>query len=213
MSVLPISPPSPPRRHALGLPAGSVRALHTMIIVGVVCALMLIPGRNGTPDPIRPYLIYLLFLAVGHFFAAHGNTIAPVDSDHPSPLHLPAGFVRVLIVLVLVGTVGWKLITDRAGLGAQIEASIALLQSEPYLPIIILAGFFLGVMFRWVTRGERSYWAQDFQAWTSLIAGLLLGVAAMIHLVIESNLPERLHLPEWEGFVAAVVAFYFGERS
>jgi hypothetical protein len=200
-------------RHALGLPAGSVRAMLTLIIVGIVCALLLMPGRGGQPNPIRPYLVYLLFLSLGHFFAAHGNTIAERGQDHPSPLHLPPGFIRVLIVAALAATIGWKLATDRDGLLAQITVSVALLQQEPYLPIIILAGFFVGVVFRWITGGERSYWAQDVQAWFSLIATLVLAVAALIHLVVQPSLEEELHLPTWDGIVAAVVAFYFGERS
>jgi len=213
MSVVPVTPSTPARRHALGLPAGSVRAVHTLIIVAVVCALVWMSPKGTEAVPIRPYLLYLLFLALGSFFAAHGSTIASAGSDHPSPLHLPAGFVRLLIIIALVGTLGYKLATAPDDLTQQANASVELLKQEPFLPAIILAGFFLGVIFRWITRGERSYWAQDFQAWISLISALLLGVAALIHLVVESSLEERLHLPTWEGFVAAVVAFYFGERS
>jgi hypothetical protein len=213
MSVQQTAVAPPPPRHALGLPAGSIRALLTLIIVGIVCALLLMPGREGQPIPIQPYLIYLLFLSLGHFFAAHGSTIAPAGAGQPSPLHLPAGFIRLLIVVVLVATVGWKLATARDALLAQIAASVALLPEEPYMPIVILAGFFVGVVFRWITGGDRSYWAQDVQAWFALIAILVLAVAALIHLVINPSLEADLHLPDWDGFVAAVVAFYFGERS
>jgi hypothetical protein len=213
MSAIPVTPITPARRHALGLPAGSVRALHTLIIVGVICALVWLTPRDGRPVPIPPYLLYLLFLALGHFFAAHGNSIAPAGSDSASPLHLPAGFVRLLIVVLLLGTLGYKLATDQQALSDQVVASVDGLKNEPLLPAIMLAGFFLGVIFRWITHGDRSYWAQDFQAWVSLIAMVLLAVAALIHLVIQTSLPEELHMSDWEGFVGAVVAFYFGERS
>ena len=64
------------RRHALNLPAGSVRAIHVLVIVGLVCAIILMPPRDpDKPVPIPPYLIYLLFLMVGHYFAAHGVTM------------------------------------------------------------------------------------------------------------------------------------------
>jgi hypothetical protein len=217
MSVAPVAPPTipPTPRYALGLPAGSVRALHTLLIVGLVCALLLIPGREGRPTPIRPYLIYLLLLAIGHFFAAHGNTIARADAIAPPPLHLPAGLVRALIMLALVATVIYKLLTDYNGLVSQLEASVQLFRDEAYLylPFIILAGFFVGVVFRWVTRGDRTYWGQDLQAWVSLVSVLLLAVDALIRLVVETSLPANLDLPTWESILAGVVAFYFGERS
>jgi hypothetical protein len=217
MSVASVSPPARARRHALGLPAGSVRALHTLIIVGLFCGLVWMSPHNGRAIPIPPYLLCLLFLALGSFFAAHGNTIAPAGLQAPSPLHLPSGFVRLLILVGLLGTLIAKLVTRPNDLVAQISASVDLVKQEADLMAVILAvilgGFFLGVIFRWLTRGERSPWAQDFQAWVSLIAALGLGVAALIHLVIEPSMETRLNIPDWEGFLGGFVAFYFGERS
>jgi hypothetical protein len=211
--VVPPSAPLPAPRYALGLPAGSVRALHTLLIVGIVCALILIPGREGRPAPIRPYLVYLLFLVIGNFFAAHGNSIARGGSGYAPPLHLPSGFVRALLLVILIATIAYKLVTDHDGLVEQLQASAALLPSQPYLPLIILAGFFVGVLVRFVLGGERTYWGQDIQAWVSLVSALLLGIDALIRLAIVPTLPADLDLPTWEAFLAAVVAFYFGERS
>jgi hypothetical protein len=204
-----LSAPTPVTRHALGLPAGSVRAIHTLLIVGLVCAFLLMPAH----EPIPPYLQYLLFLVVAHFYAAHGNSIARGAEGRASPLHLPAGCVRLVIFLGLVATIAYRLVTDAAGLADQLKRSVYQLELEPLLPVIILAGFFLGVLFRWITGGAKAYWAQDLQAWFSLVSALLLGVAALIHLVIDPSLEEPLKLPNWEAFLAAVVAFYFGERS
>jgi hypothetical protein len=220
VTVQPALPPSP--RYALGLPAGSVRALHTLLIVGMVCAMLLIPGRGGQYRAIPPYLVYLLFLAIGNFFAAHGNSIARAGSGYPPPLHMPSGIVRGLVLLGLVATVSYRLVTDPDGLGNQMQATMRGLSDTDflYLPLTVLVGFFLGVLFRWVIGSERSYWGQDLQAWVSLVSALLLGIAALIHLVVEPTLEpaaggqtENLHLPLWECFLAGVVAFYFGERS
>src|SRR3989442_1245934 len=93
------------KRHALRLPAGSVRAIHVLGIVGLVCTMILLPSAPTIP----PYLIYLVFLMVGHYFAAHGVTIAARDDPAPSPLYLPGGTVRLLILLALVGCIGWRL--------------------------------------------------------------------------------------------------------
>src|SRR5437867_1474807 len=100
-------------RHALNLPAGSVRAAHVLGIVGLVCAILLVPAQSTVAIP--PYLIYLLFLLIGHYFAGHGVTIATRDDAAPSPLYLPGGAVRVLIVLALAGSIGWKLYADEPG--------------------------------------------------------------------------------------------------
>src|SRR5581483_3009096 len=97
------------KRHALGLPAGSVRAAHVLILVAMVCLAILMP--SATILPVPPYLIYLLLLGLGHFFAAHGHTIRAPGTDH-SPLYMPAGCVRFLVLLALVGAIGWKFYSD-----------------------------------------------------------------------------------------------------
>lgn len=205
--------PFPVKRHALALPAGSVRAVHVLGIVGMVCAIILIPARTGVV-PIPPYLVYLVFLMLGHYFAAHGITIATRDEPSPSPLFLPGGVVRLLIMVALIGCIGWKLYDNPTGMTAQFEASLDLLKVDPVLPLIILGSFFLGVIVRGIVgrTNPPPAW-QDFEAWISLIALVCLVVAAVIHLGISMNLPEWLHLPTWEAAVGGVVAFYFGERS
>src|ERR1700686_3659865 len=100
MSTAPYTTPYTAQRHALKLPAGSVRAIHVLAIVGLICAIILIPGSHTIP----PYLTWLLFLMVGHYFTAHGITIATRDEEAPSPLYLPGGTVRVLILLALIGS-------------------------------------------------------------------------------------------------------------
>jgi len=198
------------KRHALKLPAGSVRAIHVLGIVGVVCAIVLIPGSHTIP----PYLIYLLFMMVGHYFAAHGVTIATRDDPAPSPLYLPGGAVRFLIVVALVGSVGWKLYADHQALIDQFKASLDKLKDEPILPLVILGGFFIGVIVRSIViRMAPRPAFHDFEAWVSIIALLGIVVAGMIHIVVNPSLEASLYMPMWESFVGGVVAFYFGERS
>src|SRR5215469_8506060 len=103
MSTIPLSA----KRHALGLPAGSVRAAHTLIIVGLSCAMLLV---NTTPvRPIPPYLIYLLFMVLGHYFAHRSGAVA---GSGYHPLYLPRGFVRLIVMVALIGTVVWCLHND-----------------------------------------------------------------------------------------------------
>ena len=202
--------PAPMKRHALRLPAGSVRAIHVLAIVGLVCAIILIPGNHTIP----PYLIYLLFMMIGHYFAAHGVTIATRDDLSPSPLYLPGGTIRALILVALVGCIGWKLYKDHDGLVEQFTLSLEKLKSEPILPLVILGGFFVGVIVRTLISGLGSSPAlQDFEAWISLIALIGIVLAGIIHLIVNPSLEEAVSLPTWEGFVGGVVAFYFSERS
>src|SRR5262245_20436418 len=146
-----------PERHALGLPAGSIRAILTLMVVGLVCALMLIPPRGDRPIPLPPYLLYLLFMILGHYFAARGHPArAP---GQRAPLFLPSGVVRLLIIVALAATIGWKLNSDPDGFQAQFEASVDLAKKQPLLPVILLGGFFLGVLIRvLIGRRERPAW-------------------------------------------------------
>jgi len=203
----------PVRRHALGLPAGSIRAAHVLVIIGITCALIVNPQNLEIPIPA--YLIYLTFLILGHYFASHGNTIAPRDSDQHSPLYLPGGTVRFLIILALGGAIGWKMYHNPEALRQQFVTSLDALKEQPYLPILILGAFLVGVMLRSIVgRSNPPQWLQDFEAWISLIALIGLGIAACIHLVIIPSMEVPwLQLPTWEGILGAVIAFYFGERS
>lgn len=204
------------RRHALNLPAGSIRATHVLGVVGLVCAMILIPPRE--PDrvvAIPPYLIYLTFLLLGHFFAAHGVTIATRDDPAPSPLYLPGGVVRILILLALAGSIGWKLYSDPDGLQAQYDASLDELKNQPYMPLVILGGFVFGVVLHAIAVRESPPAWQDFEAWISVLALVGLGIAAVIHLFIQTTATSEIvrSMPLWESILGGFIAFYFGSRS
>src|SRR5579885_1827161 len=68
-------------RHALGLPAGSVRALLGFMVMGLVWTLMLL----GKEVPL--YLQYLMFMILGHYYAVR-RAAPPVDVAEPEPLYL-----------------------------------------------------------------------------------------------------------------------------
>jgi hypothetical protein len=201
--------PTTPQRHALGLPAGSIRATHTLFIVGLFCAMLLVPTQKLQPIP--PYLIYLLFMVLGHYFAHHSGPQA--GSEH-HPLFLPPWFVRFLIMAALIGTIGWCLYNDSGRLEQQFDKSLDALKGEPFLPLCILGAFFLGVIVRAIVgREDPPFFLQDMEAWISLISIVGLGVAVIIHLIIQPSLENNISMPLWEAVLASVIAFYFGERS
>jgi hypothetical protein len=199
------------RRHALGLPAGSIRALLTAVVFGSL-AVLLVTGEQGRVPLLYNYLWYLLLLIVAHFFAAHGNSIRAHPDDR-SPLGLPRGFFRFVLIVGFAGLVGWLYYSFHS-FEPHIESSAA-------NPLILLAGFFLGVCVARVvawTSGDQGppFWFQDLQAWVALIAVLALAVQVVVLVFINPSVSEDKRLlteGHWEGAFAAIVGFYFGARS
>jgi hypothetical protein len=208
----------PPRRHALGLPAGSIRALLAFGVLALLWALLLNYVRQkgeGADLPKLPvdfiYLQYLMILILAHFFTAHGHTIGPKVSTG-SPLGLPRGSIRFLLLLGVLGLAYylWRL---------QPEYETPPQGAVPLLLLLLLSGYFLGhFLTRIVQRlagGTLPYWFQDIQAWFALLALLILGILMLVHLVINPGLTTeyKLDVPVLESALAAIVGFYFGARS
>jgi len=209
-----VSPPA--RRHPLGLPAGSIRALLAFMVFGIIWTLLLLPEREDKDILIPQYLYYLMFLILGHYFAARSHTpvLAGVRQYHP--LYLPRGSLRLIMILGFVAAIAWgfyhnPLFFDRL--------KSVQLSDQPYLPLVLLGAFFLGIVVarmadRVLTGPEGlSPWFQDILAWVALIAILSLGIEVIVRLVINPSLSKSLDLPYWEGYLAAVVGFYFGLKS
>lgn len=198
-----------PRRYALGLPSGSVRATHLLAVVLLVVLVLLLPARSVLPIP--PYLVYLLFLVLGAYFAHRGAN--PTPAGQTPPLGLPRGSVRFLAMTALVGAIGWKAYSDPEGLRRQYEATLDAMKGEPLLPLVVLGGFLVGVIVRALAGREHPpRWLQDFEAWISILALVGLGAAAVIEL-IRASMENPIALPGWEGFLSGLVAFYFGART
>jgi hypothetical protein len=92
------------------------------------------------------------------------------------------------------------------------------LRQEPYLPMVILGGFFLGVFVNRVIIRLVGItpWYQDILAWFALLATLGLSAEVVIQLIINPSVePEqRLYLYPWlASLLAAIISFYFGARS
>ena len=217
-SPAPGSPPLvPPQRvpaayrQPLGLPAGSVRAILTLIVLGLVWTVMLLPSSGEVPL----YLYYLMFLALGSFYAAHGHSI----SGPRSPLYLPRGTLRTLIVLGFAAVVGWKYYLTRdwnevLKIKAPDVGNVA-------LPVVLLAAFFAGVFVSRIIGRMLSGpygpppWFQDILAWLALLATIGMGVEVLYVGFIKPGLsPEnQFTSPTLQMILAAITGFYFGARS
>lgn len=207
MSSVPVPP-----RHALGWPAGSVRATHMLVITLILTLALVIPGRGGNYLAFPPYLIYLLFLVLGHYFAARGNP-AMTGGQQP-PLYLPRGFIRLLVVAALGAAVIYRMVQDPDGLQDQLKRSLEELKNYPVLPLYILIGFLVGSLLRsLIGRNNPTVWLQDLEAWLSLIGLVGLGVSAVVYLVVNPSMENPIAMPVWDEAMATLVAFYFGARS
>jgi hypothetical protein len=210
----PTSPIDWRRVHALGLPSGSIRALLAILVFGTVWALLLVEPSADIPD----YLRDLLFIVMGHYFAArHRASEAPEPG--PPPLFLPRGSVRFLLI---AGSIAVAVLLFRRGQLTSLE------QNKGVVTLLLVGGFLLGVAMNavaawWKERGHRTpRIVEDLRAIVSLAAaGLLIFLVLnpLLLLVppirIDELIPAGIHLGHLgpEQVLAAVVGFYFGSRS
>jgi hypothetical protein len=210
----PITPLDWRRVHALGLPSGSIRALLAILVFGTVWALLLVQPGAEIPD----YLRGLLFIIMGHYFAARHRASEDPEPG-PPPLFLPRGSVRFLLI---GGSIAVAALLFRRGQLTSPE------QNPGVVTLLLVGGFLLGVAMNaatswWTGRGHRTpRVVEDVRAVVSLAAAGLLIVLVMNRLLlpgttngIDQLIPAELHLGHLgpEQVLAAVVGFYFGSRS
>ena len=206
-----------PRRHALGLPAGSVRALLALGVLGLMWALVLRYDNVGTPTQDRKlplpfiYMQFQMVLMIAHFFSAHGKTIGSVVSQR-SPLGLPRGSVRFLLLLGYSALAAYLYHT---------QPDFEFPAKGPFILLmgLLVGGYILGHVIsglvRIFGRGRVPDWFQDFEAWVALIALFGMGIMLIVFLFINPSVSEqyKLDMPTTQACLAGVVGFYFGARS
>src|SRR5258708_5449550 len=108
----PVMPARLPARHPLGLPAGSVRALLTFMVLGTVWTLLLMPAEKNVKVPL--YLTYLMFLVLGSYFGARGAAPKIKGLQETPPLYLPRGSIRLVIILGFLGVCAYGYVKDHS---------------------------------------------------------------------------------------------------
>jgi hypothetical protein len=201
--------PSPYLRHPLGLPPGSVRSVLALMIAALFWLLVAMP--EGHQVPVPPFLYFLLALIL-LFFGSHGHTIGRHAGDGRSPLGMPRGSIRAVILLGTIGVLGWLYYTKPDQFVARLTPDSQQLSQWPILMISSIGAFTIGYIVR---LGPWKYSAgfQDILATLSLVAMLGLVAETVLVVFINPNLLQGLDLRIWEAILTAVVAFYFGARS
>jgi hypothetical protein len=200
--------------HAMGLPSGSIRALLAIFVFATALGLLAVAPTQEVPD----YLRDLLFIIMGHYFASRRKA-GQLAEPGPSPLYLPSGSIRLLLIAGCVG-VG-ALLYSRGQLTAPGK-------HPGVVTLWLVGGFLLGVglhaVSTWLVgpnrRAPRIF--EDARALISLAAALAL-VALVWNRYFQLVPPDRIddllapvfHFGKFrlEHALAAVVGFYFGSRS
>jgi hypothetical protein len=178
----------------LSLPRGSVRALITLTLLGVLSVLML----RGTEAPLP--LAFVSLVALGHYFGSR-SAAARRPGDRP-PLFLPRGSIRAIIVLGL-GAVAYFLWEDgKLRLAMDDRNSVIL---------FVAAALVLGFLFRkaidLVTRGRMTRprrWIENLKAVVALAATALLAISCF---------SPRGEIDNAALLASPLIVFYFGSRE
>jgi hypothetical protein len=196
-------------RAPLGLPAGSVRGVLSLLIVVQFWLLLMLPEADKVAIPIN---LYLLMTLVALFFVSHGKSIASATDPTPSPLHLPGGSLRFVILGGTAAVVGYLYMNHPDRLYERLRFDPAQLSAWPGVVGAYVGGFLIGYLMR--VMPFRHFWAcQAFQAWLAMIAMGILLVEIIIQAFINPTLKQRFDLPVWEAIVTGITAYYFGARS
>jgi len=202
------------RLHALGLPAGSVRALLAVLVFVTTWGLLIVKPNQEVPD----YLRDLLFIILGHYFAIRRRS-GTAEEPGPPPLYLPRGSVRLFLV---VGSVAVAAMLFRRG-------RLTALDDNPgVVTLLLIGGFLAGVAVNtvatwWRDRGHGTpRIVEDLRALISMAAAAILVTLVWNHVLplfptdsVDALLSPQVHLGHLgvEHILAAVVGFYFGSRS
>ena len=202
------------RRYPLGMPHGSVRALLILMILGTIGILLLMPKEKNITVPI--YMYYLLFLGSGAYFGTRGRA----SSREDSPLFLPRGTVRTVIVLGMLGVLGYALAQDPNGFlhrplfGDEDKKTATIL-----VPVTLIGAFLIGVGVTAVVHkifataeGGLPPWYQDIQAWIAVLAVLGLGAEVILELIVFPSMSSKPEVPQVQLVLSGIISFYFGAR-
>jgi hypothetical protein len=195
-------------RHPLGLPPGSVRAGLALMIAALFWLLMALPDTYEERIPLFLYVLLGLILV---FFGAHGHTIGHHITGR-SPLYLPRGILRAVLILGTAAEIGWLYYAHPNRLVDRLTPDAKQLGEWPSLLMSGFGGFAFGYVIRkgpW----RRSPGFQDLLATISLLAMLGLVAETILVVFVNPSLEKRLDPLLFETILTAIVAFYFGARS
>jgi hypothetical protein len=220
----PVPAPAPAyRRHALGWPAGSVRSLLALGVLGLLWAVALFHTAGQSVKEAQQHLPafllsleVLMVLILVHFFTAHGKTIGRHVSG-ASPLHVPSGSVRFVLMAGYIGLCV-LLFYNHANFELPEHTENTFVFWLLVQIVVVMACYFAGVL---ISKVVHVIWGdpppapyQDLEAWAALLAVVGLGVIVLLHL-INGSTSKQLQIPldYPQAVTSGLIAIYFGARS
>ncbi len=180
----------------LNLPRGSVRAIVTLALLGVLWTLML----TGKEVPLA--LAFVVLLVLGHYFGSRGGRDR-VEGERP-PLFLPRGSIRLLIVLGF-GAVGWFLWNEGRFVLSVDDRNTAIF----FLLAALLVGFLVRKAADVVSGGKMTRPRRLFENVKAILVLAAVGIFAVYCLIAKKEAGmENLAL-----VAVPVIVFYFGSRT
>jgi len=181
-------------RPPLGLPAGSVRALLTLLIAAVV-VVQIVRGQD-----VELLWTETLLIALAHYFTSRRLVKLPPDviqrlasegqlDTEAQPLYLPKHSIRAILVLAFVGLAMYLYRQDR------------LFQPQSLAILGVVFAYLLGTVARF--KGVRGW--EDLKA---IVVLLVLLFTAGAYLADRADIVPHL----LRNATLALVLFYFGSR-
>ncbi len=208
------------RRHAFGMPAGSVRALLALALLGLLWTVALIHPHGETvseADKHLPTILIglqiLMVLVLVHFFTAHGSTIGRHISG-ASPLGMPGGSIRFILAAGYIG-LSVFLLYNQADFDLPEKGALwSLLLELVVVLVCYFAGMVITSLVRWVWGEPPPAPYQDLEAWVAILALLGLGIVVLIHLINRNVAVEnKIPLDVAQAVLSGLIGLYFGARS
>ncbi len=189
----------------LGLPPGSVRALLTLMIVGVVCAQL------ARGEPLDLVWTETLAIALAHYFTTRRFVDLPPElihrlksegliPDEPKPLYLPGMTVRGLIILAFLC------------LALYLERQGRLQENQPLSVLGLVGIYLLGVVIQAVRNKLPASRRDSLRpVWNNMKAFVTLVVMTTTLAAYLFDVTDVLP-PFWREATLGLALFYFGSR-
>lgn len=198
----------PHNRPPLGLPPGSIRGILSILIVSIFWILLLVPNDQAIQIPLNLYFLLSLVMV---FFVAHGKSIARRDEPQSSPLWLPGGTLRFVIVAGTIAVAVYVALKHPDHFD-RLNVDQEQLGNSKYYMAAVGIGFILGYGTR-ILPFRHAWWFQAFQAWVAIIAMAIMFFELAFQALINIHLQNPVEGLFWHTAVTGIVAFYFGSRS
>lgn len=184
----------------LNLPRGSIRALITLSLLGVLFALLVLDR------PVSIVYAALVLSILGHYFGSRkAEAKAEDEAPRTPPLGLPNGSIRTIILLSFAGVGYWLWDQGRLEWGDPTDTTLVFF----LLGGAMIVGFFIRSLLNLLGRrnwGSGHRLVQNAKSIVTILATGLLAVSTCLGNEEVAN--QNIAL-----ICAPIVGYYFGSRD